>query len=1207
LLFDVVSGSTRQNWENEVRDRVKTLADSLNTKIEVINTRAQLPERIQRQALRQGIVSNKRIAGVYDSQTDTVYVLLEDIRATNTMRGIEEVTKTVLHEVVAHQGLPTLLGEEEYNKLLDDLFWSIPQIDRSFLMDQYNTTDKRTISEEYLGMMAEDNVNPTLFQRILAKIRQLFRKLFKINYTENDIHDMLRRSRENLQKPQASDFNTAEEYLEAVDNYKNAKFRIAKAYNQRLIDQAAEVYKQKETKRTLEETKQGIREYIQDISLPIRKFEEEVLKRGGKQDNQSKPYRDTSLSFGRQEKLYNDFFEDKMKPVLGVVANIKKYGVPGENILPYIICKHAIERNRVFREKELSEFIEKNQGIEPDKISDFEMSIQNKDYSGVMPFDREGKYSNPDQLARDIVKEFESEVDKRLINDLWSKLRTANTTILDTWEAGQQISPDQKKEYLDKFKHFVPLRGWREGAAKELAYTRGGGFSHSLRHAEGRKSLADNPLAYILNVEFQAISEQVTNEVNNSMLNLIIRNLGNNEIHELATLKKLYYVKVHLPDGSYEWEPTLTRPTPEMFANKEATTKIYREHERLRAPSQAREHEVIVHKPGGDMVMIFKGRNLPVAQSLNKQNYMYRPLLTILGDDTRKGIHGGLAIMAPLTNILKAAYTSWNVVFPFTNFIRDFQEASITQSIKQGTGLKVIRNYKHAFPSIIRYLVGTPNLNNSIDRSLDEFYKTGGATGYTHLKTPEEIEKDINKEVKRMVRKGTLRGDMTNVAHKFLVGIEHWNRVFEDATRFSVYLTSLAAGNTKEDAASDAKEASVNFNRKGKGSKAWDAWFAFFNVALQSMQKNFALAKNYTGKFSAVALSFITLGFLEAMMNALFDDDEETSYYNINPYMRQNYLVIPNIPALIRGEPKGDKYLSIPLPQFWRGFKSMGAIGFDIATKRMNVKDGIMHALGNFGSSLLPVDIEGFWKSGEFSLAPIVPTVVKPLREVGENRNYMGYTIKNEPFTRDQEKILARAGLGKKNVSPAAKFITDMLFRWGGGDSKYKYYYDSYKGKHGKVPGILDINPSTLEHLFKGYTGGTGAVFSDMITTISQGLDPEQDIDFRNTPFINRFIRKIPEAKWDVISEYYELRDDSKVISSLSTNYFKEGQYEKALEITGDQYLMKYVGIFKYYESALNDAKKDTDFDDVEGNYRGISLMRQCISDIKDLKEEYGR
>ena len=148
---------------------------------------------------------------------------------------------------------------------------------------------------------------------------------------------------------------------------------------------------------------------------------------------------------------------------------------------------------------------------------------------------------------------------------------------------------------------------------------------------------------------------------------------------------------MNLPDGSYEWEPTLTRPTAEQFANDEARTKIYREHERLRAPSQAREHEVIVQKPGGDMVMIFKGKNLSVAQSLNKQNYLYRTIFGNVHD--ARDINKAMALLGDINNMLKAAYTSWNVVFPFTNFMRDFQEASLTQAIKQGSGLKVIRNY----------------------------------------------------------------------------------------------------------------------------------------------------------------------------------------------------------------------------------------------------------------------------------------------------------------------------------------------------------------------------------------------------------------------------------------------------------------------------------------------------------------------------------
>lgn len=980
--------------------------------------------------------------------------------------------------------------------------------------------------------------------------------------------------------------------------------------NPELLKSAAQVYKEKEAKRTIPETIQGIREYIQDMNLPIRKFEEEVLKRGGKQDNNSKPYRDTSLSFGRQEKLYTDFFEQKMKPILRSISKMKKAGIPGEEVLPYVISKHAIERNAVMRGKELREWVDSNQDATPDEIDAKREELKDKDYSGVMAFDTKKQYKNPDELAWDIVREFESRVDKSLIDELWSNVKTATQATLETWEAGNQLSPDQKKEYQEQYRYFVPLRGWRDDAAKELVYTRGEGFSNSLKKAEGRKSLADNPLAYILSVQFQAIAEQVDNEVKISMYNLIARNLNNPEINELATIKKLYNVKVKLPDGTEAWMETDARPAPELFASGDAKTKIYREHERLRKPRNAREHEVIVRKPGGDMIIVFKKKHLTTAQALNKQNYMFRAIWGGIYD--ARDMNKVMSMMGYFNNMLKALYTSWNVVFPFTNFMRDFQEASITQSIKQGTGLKVMINYRGAFPAVFRNLIGKPNLNNQLDRDLQDFYTLGGATGYTHTKTIEEIEKEVDREVDRLVREGTLTGSMKNGFRTTMRAIETWNKVFEDATRFSVYLSSIAAGNSKQDAAIDAKEASVNFNRKGKGSKAWDSWFAFFNVAMQSLQKNFKLAKDHGGKFSAIAGSFIMMGFLEALMNAMTDDDEpDSSYYNINPYMRQNYLIIPNLPRLLTTGEKGNKYLSIPLPQFWRGFKSIGAIAFDIATRKMTVKDGIMDALGNFASGLLPVDVGGFWKSGEFSFAPIAPTIFKPGVEVLENRNYMGYTIKNEPFTRELKKSLANAGLGKNNVSPAAKYLTDMLFRWGGGKGKYKYYYDQEKGESHKVPGLLDINPSSIEHLFKGYTGGTGTGFSDLITTVVQATSPDQDIDFRNVPFLNRFIRKIPEDKWNIIGEYYDLRDDAKINSDLQKEAVKEaertGDWSEVTAMYGNEYLQRYHETFRYYESELDDAMKMKDFDLVEGNRLSVEIMERAIQDIQRLKQEYGK
>lgn len=1202
-------------WEHSIIKRALELEEYFNTPIQVVHSTVGLPLNVQNSIKAKGL-ENSSISGTYDPKTGMVYVVLDELRGMSQNEAIEEMSKTVLHEIVAHKGLPFLLGENNYNELLDDIYVSMSADDRSQFRELYNTGNARTIASEYLASMAEKNVNPNLFQRIIAKIRQLLRKLFGINYSDNDIHVMLRRSRENLQKPS---YEFVGEHFETVPQFKvkQAPSQFAGEYLESdILTNAAERYKEQKSARKGKEVVQGFREYIQDINLPVRYFEEAVLKMGGRQDNESKPYRDSSLAFGRQEKLYTDYFEQKMKPVLESIAAIKKAGVSGEEILPYIISKHAAERNPVFRAKELAEYMDANPNAKEEQIDAVKEKLKNKDYSGVMQFDSDkdgksrGNYENPDELANDIITAFEKKVNDKLINDLWKNVKEATNTILNTWKVGNQISQEQREEYLNRFKYYVPLRGWREGAAKELVYTHGEGFSKSMQHAEGRKSLADNPLAYLLQVEFQAIAEQVDNEVKSSMLKLVVKNLNIDEIYDLATVKKLYYVKVKNADGSFEWEATIDRPSAEMFANDEARVKIYREHERLRARRNAKEHEVIVHKPGGDLIIVFKGKQLPTGQALNKQNYMYRSIFGGVAD-ARIDPQSFLAKMAALNNMLKATYTSWNIVFPFTNFMRDFLEASITQSIKYGAGTKTVANYKGAFPAIARRMAGKPDMKNKTDRDLEEFYNLGGATGYTHNKSIEEIEKDVNKAIKRMVRRGTATGSAINVLHGIGTGIEYWNRLFEDATRFSVYLSSIAAGNTKEDAAFDAKEASVNFNRKGKGSKSWDAWFAFFNVAVQSMQKNFKLAKDFPKAFSSVAFSFVMLGFLEALMNALTDDDDEdSSYYNINPYMRQNYLVIPNIVKLIRTGEKGDKYLSIPLPQFWRGFKSMGAIAFDIATGKMKPGTGVMEALGNFGAALLPVDVGGFYRDGEFSFAPLVPTIIKPIVEVAENKNYMGYKIKNEPFTLDDKKYLANAGLGKKNVSPAAKFMTDLLFRWGGGENKYKYYYNENQVSK-KVPFFMDINPSTVEHLFKGYTGGTGGVLSDLVTTIAQS-SADEVIDFRNVPFVNRFIRKTPEGKWNIISEYYDNRDDARIGSRIEKDTLKKaeetGDYSKVNAIYGDDYIQQYKEIFRYFEGEIDDAIKiDKSFDIVEGSNIATDLMKECNQAIATLKTKYGR
>lgn len=1003
--------------------------------------------------------------------------------------------------------------------------------------------------------------------------------------------------------------------------------------NDHIEEAARQNQEAKKTRRNLSEVAEGVREFIQDHDLPIRRLEEKVKQLGGKIADNMKPYRDMSLSYGRMETLYKNFTKEKFEPIIKTISKIVKSGTPAGEVLPYVICKHALERNPYMRAIELKEWqdnaeielkkwtdanIDIPQATKDRKVKEFTDALESKrqelskkDYSGVRGFDPSNNFETPDELAQEIVDEFERKTPVGLVDELWSNVKNATSEIVDIWGKGQTMSEEQVQQTKDRFKYFVPLRGWRHGVAKQLVYKKGEGFSGSLQRIKGRTSIAENPLAYIEQIAFKALGEQVDNEVKTSLLNLVVGNYGD-DFQQLYRLKKAYYIKDGIDEnGEQMWKLTTERPSEELFKSGDAVTKIYNQYQKLRTPSRAHEHEVYVKRPNGDLVVVMVGDMLPVAQAMNHKNTMYR---SVFGNEIHDAddlnriatFDLGFGIipkftMGGLNNFLKGMYTAYNIVFPITNFMRDAQEASITQFIKGDNGHLVVKNYKNAFPAIIRSLRGKES-GGKYDEMLKEFRETGGNTGYTHLKTPEQLEKEINSELEMLNRTGTFRGYTIDNARKALSAIEAWNQIFEDATRFSVYITSREAGKSAKEAANDSKEASVNFNRKGKSSKAFDSVWAFWNVAIQSMQKNFKLAKDHKGKFGMVAGAWLALGFLEAMMNDDMGGDDDNDYYNISDYVRENYLIIP----ILFGDKK-DKYLRIPLPQFWRGFKSAGSIAYDVMNGKMDGLSATAKGLGNFLGGLLPIDIGGFYQNGEFSMAPVIPTIIRPAYEVKSNRDYMGYTIAKEPFTKEQERLLADSGLGKDNVSPAIKFFTDYLFRAGSGDNETRFY--TQNGDIKKVPGIFDYNPSYIEHLITGYTGGTGKFVTDVLTTAIDGLDSEKEIDFRNAPFINQFIKKIPEAKWKVIGEYYDIKSEGNesAFGQLERSYFSQEDKTKYKEVAGSNYLNEYNAVVNYYDKRLTTMMQYMDYKTAEGSEEVINTMKDAIEAIKQVKQKYNK
>jgi hypothetical protein len=1043
------------------------------------------------------------------------------------------------------------------------------------------------------------------------------------------------------------------------------RFSSVKPLDQKLREAKENYSERVRTKRTIQQVLGGVRELYQDNNMPIRRLEEEIKKLGGRIADNMKPYRDMFNSFGRTEQLYKAFTKDKMKPVLRAINDIVQSGVDRDVILPYLIAKHSLERNAYMRDQEAKiwaskqqqkiesenadfestkkrlqksfdkwmaenpsatkeeidqkkadirkktasavvehdKWVKRNPPKTQDEIDAYKETLKTKDYSGIRPLSND-EYENPDDLAREIVDSFEKMVPPHKLLMLHSKLKNATDEVVDTWLRGKTISEEQANDMKSRFKNFIPLQGWREGAAKDNIYQKGSGFNKSLTHAKGRSSLADNPLAYLQKTAFLAIGEQTDNEVKQSMLNLIKHNMGDQFSH-LYKIKKAYYVQDVMDDGTPGWRlyldenGELARPPEEMFESGEAVSKIYDQYQKLRKPSQAREHEVVVKTPTGDVVLVFPDKYLSVAQAMNRKNYMYHSIFGNVVD--AKDWNGQIvSTIGGINNFIKANLTSRDITFPLRNIFRDLPEAALSQYIQGDSASKVVAGVPSAMAAITRQMSGKADMNNPTDKLYQEFLMSGGTTGFTHLKDAETIEKEINKEIKRLSRSGNMwdavRRSFINVEH----GIEAWNEVFENATRFSVYMASRKAGKTVGDSAADAKEASVNFNRKGKMTKSLDSLWAFFNVSVQSLQKNLSLAKRYPKRFAMVAGSFMMYGFIEAMMMSKLHHDDDDNYYDLNEYVRQNYMVLPWF---------SKEYLRIPLPQFWRGFKALGTLAYDVSQGKVNVADASTNALRNFTASLSPIDVGGFYRDGEWSLAPIIPTIAKPTYDINVNKDFMGNSIHKSPFTKEQEMKLAESGLGKNNVNPAVKFFTDALAAMGGKDNETKFYRKD--GETKKIPGLTDWNPSDIEYQIKGYLGGTYKFLSDVITTTVQVVNPDKEVDFNNIPFVNVFIRKTPASKWKVIEEYYNLKKDIGYSSfdMLKKTYLsdakKDNDTSKYEDVASDPYLNEYSKIMEGYDNRLTKQMQDMDYKTAEGSQEVVETMKEAISEIKSLKQNY--
>lgn len=176
--------------------------------IQVVQAFGDLPLSVRIRAERDG-VQPYEVRGVF--RPDAQYLVADN------QQDLEEAIRTAVHEMVGHQGIRGLLGDQ-LNGTLERIYSSemarttgrqrVAQIREHYasVLEGKSAAEQRLlIAEEIIAHLAESGDRPTVLQRVASKIRELLRKLFpQVNWTYTDVLALIEQSRDWLRAQRAN-------------------------------------------------------------------------------------------------------------------------------------------------------------------------------------------------------------------------------------------------------------------------------------------------------------------------------------------------------------------------------------------------------------------------------------------------------------------------------------------------------------------------------------------------------------------------------------------------------------------------------------------------------------------------------------------------------------------------------------------------------------------------------------------------------------------------------------------------------------------------------------------------------------------------------------------------------------------------------------------------------------------------------------------
>ena len=772
-------------------------------------------------------------------------------------------------------------------------------------------------------------------------------------------------------------------------------------------------------------------EKLQNKHLPLKRVQESIKKSGAEILDENNPYQKEELYHNRTSKRVDDFISKELNPLL---EEMKRRDVTLDQVEEYLQARHAEEANRVIAERN------------PD-----DKELQDGG-SGMDTADAKEYLDGLSKSERERLSAVAEKVDAILEN-------TRNIYVSE-----KLVSKAQMNSWKDMFKHYIPLM--RED--KDGAMGVGQGYSirgKEVRHRTGSKSKVIDVIANIAIQREKAIVRSEKNRVGKALVGLVKLN-----------------------------------PNPEFWTiNKVPTERVLNEKtglvEERSDPLYYKRDNVITVK-----IEDSKGDIKEHAVVFNEKNPVALRLASALKNLDATQLEGVMAASATITRYFSAINTQYNPIFGVVNLIRDAQGSLVNLQSTPLAG-----HQKEVLSKIVPSLAGIysavrntrkgKETTNSYGKLFDELQLEGGMTGYRDLyKDSSDRSKAIkyaldphawqkNKLGKIFTAGGRLKVPLAVAQDKAKVifdWLSDYNLAMEGAARLAVYKTALDNDMSKQQAASLAKNISVNFNRKGLAGQQAGALFAFFNASMQGtarigetlfiMNNGNIKTLRLNGLGKKIVGGGILLGSMQAMALSLagFDDDEPPEF------IRERNFILPI---------GGKKYLTLPMPLGFHAIPNIGRITTEFALGGFKKPgDHVLKLLGVFADAFNPIGNSGL------SVQTIAPTPIDPLVALGENRDWTGQPISRE----DYNKLSPTPGFTRsKDVSSDISRLLAEAINYLSGGTKY-------------TPGKLSPTADQIDYLAGQVTGGVGREAAKISQT-TKAVSTGEELPPHKIPLVGRF------------------------------------------------------------------------------------------------------